>query len=173
MMSVYRLIGIIVQIGYMWGAKLNILFVCTDNYTRSVIAEFCMKDYLKETNNTSVNVASAGIRATSDISKYSNVHFGIMNEMGIDVSGFKRTQFNESCFEQYDVVIGMSELHKEYVKQNYNRDIVLFNEVLNGQTSPVNIGHPESPNFLEDMKQLVVFFREAMPIVLQKLSLKS
>jgi protein-tyrosine phosphatase len=132
-----------------------------------------MKDHLKETNNTSVNVASAGIRATSDISKYSNVHFGIMNEMNINTTGFKRTQFNESCFEQYDVVIGMSELHKEYVKQNFNRDILLFNEVLNGQTSPVNIGHPDSPNFLDDMKQLVIFFHKAMPIVLRNLSSQS
>jgi protein-tyrosine phosphatase len=152
---------------------MKILFVCTDNYTRSVIAEFCLKQYLKETNNTSINVESAGIRATSNISKYSNVHFTIMNEMGIDTTEFKRMQFKDSCFEEYDVIIGMSELHREYIKQNFNRDIILFNEVLNGQTTPVNIGHPDSPNFFEDMKQLVLFFREAMPKILQKLSLTS
>ncbi|WP_309119316.1 hypothetical protein [Paenibacillus sp.] len=152
---------------------MNILFVCTDNYTRSVIAELCMRHYLKETRNASINVESAGIRATSDISKYSNVHFDIMNEMGIDTSCFKRTQFNVSCFDHYEVIIGMSELHRDHIKQTYNRDILLFNEVLHGQTVPVNVGHPDSPNFLEDMKQLVTYFREATPIVLQKLALHS
>ncbi|MFD2611603.1 arsenate-mycothiol transferase ArsC [Paenibacillus gansuensis] len=150
---------------------MKILFVCTDNYTRSVIAEYCMKDYLKGRNNTSVNVASAGIRATSDISNYSNAHFGIMHEMGIDTTGFTRTQFKESFFEEYDVIIGMSELHKEHLRQSYNKNILLFNEVLNGGTTPVNIGHPNSPTFLEDMKQLIIFFREAIPIVLQKINM--
>ncbi|WP_397469523.1 hypothetical protein [Psychrobacillus sp.] len=70
---------------------MNILFICTDNYTRSVIAELCMKDYLRKKNNISVHVGSAGIRANSDISKYSSIHFDIMNEMGIDTSAFKRT----------------------------------------------------------------------------------
>jgi protein-tyrosine-phosphatase len=72
------------------GCRMNILFVCTDNYTRSVIAEFCLRDYLKETNNTAITVASAGIRANSDISKYSGIHFSIMNEMGNDTSSFTR-----------------------------------------------------------------------------------
>jgi len=149
---------------------MNILFVCTDNYTRSVIAECCMRHYLKETGNTSVNVGSAGIRAASDVSQYSNVHFDIMHEMGIDTSDFKRTQFNESCFDHYDAVIGMSELHREHIRQTYNRDILLFNEVAHGHNVPINVGLPDSPNFLEEMKRLVVYFRESAPVLLQKLS---
>jgi protein-tyrosine-phosphatase len=129
-----------------------------------------MRHYLKETGNTSVNVGSAGIRSASDISQYSNVHFDMMHEMGIDCSDFKRTQFNESCFDHYDAVIGMSELHREHISQTYNRDILLFNEVLHGRADPINIGHPDSPNFLEEMRRLVVYFRESAPVLLQKLS---
>jgi protein-tyrosine phosphatase len=148
---------------------MNILFVCTDNFTRSVIAELCMKDYLKNTNNNSVNVASSGIRANSDISKYSSVHFRIMEEMGIDTSDFKRTQFDETFFEKFDVIIGMSELHKNYIKQQYNRDIYLFNEVLNGQQTPVNIGSPDSVDFLEQMNQLVMYMNNSVPYLLRNL----
>lgn len=148
---------------------MNILFVCTDNFTRSVIAEFCMKDYLKKTNNTSVKVASAGIRADSDISRYSNVHFKIMDEKGIETSDFKRTQFDETCFEKFDVVIGMSQLHKEYIKQQYNCDIFLFNEVFNGQQTPVNIGSPDNDDFLEQMNQLVMYVYNAIPYLLRNL----
>jgi protein-tyrosine phosphatase len=61
-------------------------------------------------------VASAGIRANSDISRYSKIHFNILGEMGIDTSDFKRTQFNETCFEKSHVIIGMSELHRDYIK---------------------------------------------------------
>lgn len=148
---------------------MNILFVCTDNFTRSVIAELCMKDYLKSTNNNSVNVASSGIRANSDISKYSSVHFKIMEEMGIDTSDFKRTQFVETFFEKFNVIIGMSELHKDYIKQQYNRDIYLFNEVLNGQQTPVNIGSPDSVDFLEQMNQLVMYVNNSVPYLLRNL----
>ncbi|MEK3886886.1 arsenate reductase/protein-tyrosine-phosphatase family protein [Bacillus sp. FSL K6-3431] len=148
---------------------MNILFVCTDNFTRSVIAELCMKNYLKRTSNNSVKVASSGIRANSDISKYSNVHFKIMDEMGIETSDFNRTQFDETCFEKFDVVIGMSELHKDHIKQQYNRDICLFNEVLNGQQTPVDIGSPNSVNFLEQMNQLVMYVNNAVPYLLRNL----
>ncbi|MEE6452797.1 hypothetical protein RAH41_19720 [Gottfriedia acidiceleris] len=150
---------------------MNILFVCTDNFTRSIIAEFCMKDYLQKTNNTSVKVVSAGIRANNDISKYSTIHFNIMNEMGIDTTGFNRLQFNESCFENFDLIIGMSELHKEYIKQEYDREIRLFNEVYNGLHTAVNIGDPDNENFFEQMKQLVNYIYKAIPTLLSNVEL--
>lgn len=148
---------------------MNILFVCTDNFTRSVIAEFCMKDYLKKTNNARVIVASAGIRANSDISRYSKIHFNIMGEMGIDTSAFKRMQFDETCFENFHVIIGMSDLHRDYIKQQYNRDIHLFNELFNGQPTPVNIGSPDSVDFVEQMNQLVVYVNIAIPYLLRNI----
>lgn len=151
---------------------MNILFVCTDNFTRSVIAEFCMKDYLQKTNNTSVKVASAGIRANSDISKYSTIHFNIMNEMGIDTTGFNRLQFDESYFEKFDLIIGMSELHKEFIKQQFNRDIRLFNEVYSGLQTAVNIGEPDNEHFFEQMKQLVNYINHAIPTLLSNIELK-
>ncbi|WP_163579209.1 hypothetical protein [Gracilibacillus saliphilus] len=147
---------------------MNILFVCTDNYTRSVIAELCMKEYLKSTNNNSVKVASSGIRANSDISKYSSIHFEIMQELDIDTSDFKRTQFEEIFFEKFDVIIGMSELHKDYIKQYYNREIYLFNEVFNGQQTPV-ISSPNSDDFLEQMNQLVRYINNSVPYILKNL----
>jgi protein-tyrosine phosphatase len=148
---------------------MNILFVCTDNFTRSVIAEFCMKDYLKKTNNGRVNVASAGIRANSDISRYSKIHFNILGEMGIDTSDFKRMQFDETCFEKFDLIIGMSELHRDYMKQQYYRDILLFNQLFNGQQTPVNIGSPDSVDFIEQMNQLVKYVNDAIPYLLRNI----
>lgn len=61
---------------------MNIMFVCTDNFTRSVIAEFCMKDFLNKNNIDNFEVTSSGVRANSDISQYSRLHFSIMEEFG-------------------------------------------------------------------------------------------
>ncbi|MGO4548432.1 hypothetical protein AB4Z29_26945 [Paenibacillus sp. 2TAB23] len=152
---------------------MNIMFVCTDNFTRSVIAEFCMKDFLRSINKTSFKVASAGIRANSDISKYSNIHFNIMNELNIDTTDFKRTLFDENHFKEYDIIIAMSELHRDYIKEQYNREIPLFNEVYNGQKTAVNIGGPDSEDFVEQMKKLVHFFYEAAPRIIHNLEQKA
>jgi protein-tyrosine phosphatase len=142
---------------------MKILFVCTDNFTRSIIAEYCFKDYLMRNHLHNITIASAGIRAHSDISKYSTLHFEIMNEMGIDTKDWKRTLFTADSFDEYDLIIGMSELHKNYINQEYQRDIPLFNEIYKGEQTPVNIGAPDSEDFEEKMRSLVQYFYDAMP----------
>ncbi|MEF3353951.1 hypothetical protein PV403_12235 [Paenibacillus sp. GYB006] len=148
---------------------MNVLFLCTDNYTRSVIAEFCAKDYLKTNHITDITVASAGIRASSDISSYSDLHFQVMRDMDIDVSQFKRTQFGERSFEDYDFIIGMSELHRDFVRKEYNRDIYLFNEVYKSQNTPVNIGAPDEEGFDQKMRELIQYFNNAIPVVIKNI----
>ncbi|MDQ0878843.1 protein-tyrosine phosphatase [Paenibacillus sp. V4I3] len=148
---------------------MNIMFVCTDNFTRSVIAEFCVKDFLQRNNITSIKVASAGIRADSDISKYSNIHFYIMNELNIDTTDFKRTLFDEKCFKEHDIIIAMSELHRDYIKERYNREIPLFNEVYKGEKTAVNIGAPNSEDFVDQINKLVHYFYEATPSIIRNI----
>lgn len=148
---------------------MNILFLCTDNYTRSVIAEFCAKNYLNTNHITDITVASAGIRASSDISSYSDLHFQVMRDMDTDVSQFKRTQFGEKSFEDYDFIIGMSELHRDFVRNEYNQDIHLFNEIYKSQNTPVNIGAPDDEGFEEKMRELIHYFSNAIPVVIKNL----
>ncbi|WP_199621234.1 arsenate reductase/protein-tyrosine-phosphatase family protein [Paenibacillus alkalitolerans] len=151
---------------------MRILFVCTDNFTRSITAEFCLKDYLKKNQLNDISVTSAGIRANSDISKYSKLHFKILEEKGIDTTDWTRTPFTKKCFEQYDLIIGMSELHKNFIKKEYNRDIPLFNEIYKGENSPVNIGTPDNENFEQQMRSLVQYFDDAMPELIRNISKK-
>ncbi|WP_443128771.1 hypothetical protein [Gracilibacillus sp. D59] len=48
-------------------------------------------------------------------------------------------------------------------------DYYLFNEVLHGQQTPVNIGSPENAAFLEQMNQLVMYINTAIPYLLRNL----
>ncbi|WP_177178652.1 hypothetical protein [Paenibacillus sp. PDC88] len=116
-----------------------------------------------------MQVASAGIRANSDINKYSELHFKIMNDMNIDTSEFKRTQFDNEAFLKYDIIIGMSELHKEFVKNEYNKDIHLFNELYKEQNTSINIGAPDREDFEEKMRELIQYFIDAIPEVMSNL----
>lgn len=135
-----------------------------------MIAEFCTKSYLKRNNITDIYIASSGIRANSDISNYSDLHFQIMKDMGIDASEFKRTQFSEDAFINNDYIIGMSGLHKDYVREEYNKEIYLFNEIYNGRNTPVNIGAPDSVDFEDKMKELILYFYNAIPVLLNNLN---
>ena len=59
----------------------NILFVCTDNIGRSVIAEYSLKDLLNRNKIDDVFVSSAGTNADSDISGFSMAHFPEMKKV--------------------------------------------------------------------------------------------
>ncbi|OCT13551.1 hypothetical protein A8709_18320 [Paenibacillus pectinilyticus] len=96
-----------------------------------------------------------------------------MNEMNIDTADFKRTLFDEDHFNEYDIIIAMSELHRDYIKEYYNREIPLFNEVYRGQKTAVNIGAPDSEDFEEQMKKLIQYFYEATPRILHNLEQKT
>jgi protein-tyrosine phosphatase len=155
------------------GTPMKILFLCTDNFTRSIIAEYCFKDFLTKNQFHDVEVSSAGIRAHSDVSQYSTLHFEIMEQLGIETKDWKRTQFTSDLIDRYDLVIGMSELHKSYIQQEFKRDIPLFNEIYTGQLTAVHIGAPDSENFKENMRQLVQFFYDAMPVVYRNVKEKT
>lgn len=90
--------------------------------------------------------------------------------MNIDTSEFKRTQFDNEAFLKYDIIIGMSELHKEFIKNEYNKDIYLFNEVYKDQSTAINIGAPDSEDFEEKMRELIIYFMDAMPEVISNLN---
>jgi hypothetical protein len=48
-----------------------------------------------------------------------------------------------------------------------------FNEVYNGQKTAVNIGAPDSEDFVEQMNKLVNFFYEATPRIIRNIEQKA
>ncbi len=87
--------------------RMKLIFLCTDNYTRSITAELCMIVYLERTENTNIVVSSAGFKVSSDLSRFSAIHFKRMEDLGVNTSTFKRTQFQEHFLTRFDVIVGM------------------------------------------------------------------
>ncbi|OZM58219.1 hypothetical protein CIB95_01205 [Lottiidibacillus patelloidae] len=158
---------------------MKVLFLCTDNYTRSVSAEMCLKHYLKKNNIKGIEVASAGVRANSDLSKYSSIHFERMKELEIDTSSFERNQFEKDFFTLYDVIVGMGVEHKQYLFEQYGEKIYVFNEIYKNDESSLVVPPPDEKGlYLLEIKNMVDDLLRAMPafvnnlLKLQKMQVK-
>ena len=86
---------------------IKILFVCHGNICRSPMAEFVMRDLVK--NNADFFIRSA---ATSTEEIGNGVHYGtkrILDRLGIDCSQKRAVQIKKSDYAAYDYLIGMDD----------------------------------------------------------------
>lgn len=114
----------------------KVCFVCLGNICRSPMAEFVMKDLVKD---KPINVESKG---TSDWEHGNPIHSGtqnILKQYGLAFDPSKTSQqFKRADFEQYDVIIGMDEQNVRDLKKLsagvYDDKIFLFRK--GGVTDP-------------------------------------
>lgn len=88
----------------------KILFVCHGNICRSPMAEFVMKELVKDTG-LKLEIASA---ATSTEALGCRVHRGtreILGQHGISTDGKYAVQMTKSDYNKYDYIIGMDTLN--------------------------------------------------------------
>ena len=98
----------------------TILFVCTGNTCRSVMAEGIFRKMLKERteDDGKFNILSAGISALPGMNPTPEA-IKVMAEQGIDISRYIATQVQEDLVKKADLILVMSNTHKDYIKTKF------------------------------------------------------
>ena len=97
--------------------KKNILFVCTGNSCRSVMAEGYFK-YLIADEAEGFLVGSAGVGAMDGYPP-STETLRVMREEGIDVSGHRSRKITTAMVRTADKIFVMEVMHKEAIVQHW------------------------------------------------------
>lgn len=126
----------------------SILFVCTGNIFRSLVAEYAMRARLG--SESQYFVGSAGIEA-----KPQTIHPVIsarLIQKGADPSAHVQRKLTEEVIERVDLIIAMGLDHREFIQRRFGRTVPLFNEVSSGRETPILDLHEALPDWERDLE---------------------
>jgi protein-tyrosine-phosphatase len=108
------------------------------------MAEYLLRNWLENNNRHDIEVSSCGTNATSDTSSFCMDHIGKLDEMGIDASRHKRTQISKEILARSDIIIAMDESHRDWVREKFNKEVMLYNEICKNEKTSIRINPPGS-----------------------------
>ncbi|MFB0526430.1 MAG: low molecular weight protein arginine phosphatase [bacterium] len=126
----------------------KILFVCTGNTCRSVMAQGLLKNMLREEGIENVEVSSAGIAALSSYGIYGILE-KVLKEENIEISNHRPTQVTPQIVKDADLILVMERRHREAILEmapEVENRVFLLKEFAGEKENldiPDPIGHPE------------------------------
>ena len=125
----------------------SILFVCTGNIFRSMVAEYAVRTQFGSVSQYLVE--SAAIEA-----KPQTIHPVIrarLIQKGADPSAHVQRTLTQEVIERIDLIIAMGQDHREFIQRRFGRTVPLFNEVSFGRETPILDLHEALPNWEHDL----------------------
>lgn len=98
---------------------MRILFVCTANICRSVMAEALLK-HLLSSRRTSFEVDSAGIDIVPGLAS-DKFTIQVCSGHGLDISSHQPSQLTQEMLERSDIVLCLAENHRQLILGAYPR----------------------------------------------------
>lgn len=92
----------------------SVLFICTGNSCRSVMAEGLMRKRLYELGKDSIEVRSAGVRALNGMAPTDET-ITVMREEGVDASDHKTKNVTADMIKSAGLILVMEPIHKDEI----------------------------------------------------------
>lgn len=151
----------------------NVMFVCAGNVFRSLAGELAARKIAPL--DLQVHFSSAGIGARPGHRIRPDVRYSL-DRVGLDPTFHQVRLLNEDLIAEQDILIAMSDDIRLAIKEKFDHDAVLFNDVAHGRPTSI----PDLPDAVPDFKvnlpraadyvdQTVRHIHDSMPALIARL----
>ena len=126
-----------------------ILFICTGNIFRSLVAEYALKWHLDR--KTWLLVGSAGTEASPQ-----TVHPAVrwrLQEKGADPTGHVQRKLTKDLLDAATLSVAMGLDHQHFIRREFGREVPLFNQVCFDRVEPILDIHEAVPDWQHNLQQ--------------------
>jgi len=127
----------------------TVLFVCTGNSCRSVMAEGLMRKKMREKNRDDVEIISAGLMMLGGMGA-TEPTVELLKTEGVDVSGHRSQRVTVEMLQKSDLILVMEKHHEERILQlvpEVKNRLFLLKEFAKIKDSDLNIDDPIGRSF--------------------------
>lgn len=141
----------------------SVLFVCTGNSCRSVMAKALLQKRLKELGKEHISVRSAGTSAIDGFTP-TNETITVMEKEGIDVASFKSQRISPEIIKDADLILAMEGIHKDYVlkavPEARSRTYLLKEFKAESGTN-----YPDDPNIPDPIGKSIDYYKLSLAVI--------